>query len=161
MTHLANLQELNQYKHIHMIGIGGTSMSGIAELLKHWGFGVTGSDTNSSEVIDKLIATGIPVTIGHNTQAIEKSDLVVYSAAVKQSDPELRKANEIGIPAIERGDFLGQITKAFRNTICVSGTHGKSTTTSMVAMCFLEAKKDPSIQVFNHLLKHTACCLRT
>ncbi len=144
---MLNLQELNQYKHIHMIGIGGTSMSGIAELLQHWGFAVTGSDTNSSEIIDKLIATGISVTIGHNTQAIENSDLVVYSAAVKQSDPELKRAVELGIPTIERGDFLGKITKAFRNTICVSGTHGKSTTTSMVAMCFLESKKDPSVQV--------------
>lgn len=144
---MANIQELKQYKHIHMIGIGGTSMSGIAEILKNWGFHVTGSDTSSSEVTDKLISNDINVVIGHDPSVIEKADLVVYSAAINPKDPELQKARQLGIETIERGDFLGDITRIFRNTICVSGTHGKSTTTSMVAMCFIEAQKDPSIQV--------------
>lgn len=144
---MANLHELKQYKNIYMIGIGGTSMSGIAEILKNWGFTVSGSDINDSDVTDKLISNGIPVIIGHNPDLLKHCDLVVYSAAISQEDIELRAANSFGIPTIERKDFLGMITRAFRNTICVSGTHGKSTTSSMVSMCFLEAKKDPTIQI--------------
>ncbi len=142
-----DLKDNNTFHKIHFIGIGGVSMSGIAEILKNWGFYVTGSDTSSSEVTDKLISNDINVVIGHDPSVIEKADLVVYSAAINSKDPELQKARQLGIETIERGDFLGDITRIFRNTICVSGTHGKSTTTSMVAMCFLEAQKDPSIQV--------------
>ena len=144
---MANLQELNKYKHIHMIGIGGVSMSGIAEILKHWGFTVTGSDWAESETTKKLNLDGIHVVIGHDVNMVSKADIVVYTAAIKETDPELIRAKELGIQTVERADFLGLITKAFDNTICVSGTHGKTTTTSMVSMCFLEAGLDPSIQV--------------
>jgi len=130
-----------------MIGIGGVSMSGIAEILKHWGFTVTGSDWAESDVTKKLNLDGIHVIIGHDVNMVAKADLVVYSAAIKQDDPELLKAHELGIPTMERADFLGLITKAFNDTICISGTHGKTTTTSMVSMCFIEAGLDPSIQV--------------
>ena len=148
---MANIEELKQYKHIHLIGIGGVSMSGIAEILRYWGFVVTGSDASSSEVTDKLIRNHIPVVIGHDLENVAKANLVVYSAAVKKDDPELMKAKELNIPIIERGTFLGLLTKAFKNTICVSGTHGKTTTTSMISLCFLEAGKDPSIQVGAYL----------
>ena len=144
---MANLQELRQFKKIYMIGIGGASMSGISEILKNWGFEIAGSDTASSEIIDKLIESGIPVSIGHNPDNVEGFDLVVYSAAISKMDPELVRAKELGIPTVERKEFLGAITRAFRNTICVSGTHGKSTTTSMVSMCFLEEKLDPTVQI--------------
>lgn len=144
---MAHLEELKQYKNIHMIGIGGTSMSGIAEILKKWGFNITGSDTQASEVTNKLIETGINVVIGHDPSLVAGADLVVYSAAIRPDDVELVRAHELNIPTVERKEILGEITKGFRNTICVSGTHGKSTTTSMVSMCFLEAKKDPTIQV--------------
>lgn len=144
---MANLDHLKQYKNIHMIGIGGTSMSGIAEILKKWGFNISGSDTYSTDVTDKLIESGIPVTIGHDENSVNVADLVVYSAAIKDTDVELAKAKELGIPTVERKEILGEITKAFRNTICISGTHGKSTTTSMISMCFLEANQDPTIQV--------------
>ena len=126
-------------------------MSGIAEILKFWGFYVTGSDSTKSEITDKLISHGIHVEIGHNLEDLVKADVVVYSAAIKQDDIELVKAHELNIPTIERGTFLGKITKAFHNTICISGTHGKTTTTSMISMCFLEAHKDPSIQVGAYL----------
>lgn len=139
--------ELRRYKNVYMIGIGGVSMSGIAEILKNKGFSVAGSDISSSEVIEKLMKHGITVTIGHNLELLSKSDLVVYSAAIKQNDPELMEAKELGIPIVERADFLGEITKYYRNTICISGTHGKSSTTSMVSMCFLEAHNDPTIQI--------------
>ena len=148
---MANIDELKQYKHIHLIGIGGVSMSGIAEILHSWGFVVTGSDASSSEVTDKLIRNHISVVIGHDLENVAKANLVVYSAAIKKDDPELVKAKELNIPIIERGSFLGLLTKAFKNTICVSGTHGKTTTTSMISLCFLEAAKDPSIQVGAYL----------
>ena len=144
---MADIYELKKYKHVHMIGIGGVSMSGIAEILKHWGFIVTGSDRSESDVTRKLNLDGIHVVIGHDVEMVSKADIVVYTAAIKQDDPELVRARELGIETEERADFLGKITKAFQDTICVSGTHGKTTTTSMISMCFIEALKDPSIQV--------------
>ena len=148
---MANIEELKQYKNVHMIGIGGVSMSGIAEILHFWGFHVTGSDSTESETTNQLIKNGIQVTIGHDLENLAKADVVVYSAAIRKDDIELVRAHELNIPTIERGTFLGKITKAFRNSICVSGTHGKTTTTSMISMCFLEAHKDPSIQVGAYL----------
>ena len=122
-------------------------MSGIAEILSNWGFTVTGSDDYQSEITDKLNKSGIRVTIGYNLDDVAKSNIVVYTAAIKKDDIELLKAKELGIPLIERADFLGMITESFKNTIGISGTHGKTTTTSMVALCFLEANLDPTIQV--------------
>ena len=144
---MANIDIFKNYKHIHMLGIGGVSMSGIAEMLKNWGFTVTGSDSNYSPIIKKLQKTGIYVRIGHDFENLSKADVVVYSAAIKQSDPEILKAKQLNIPIIERADFLGQITSCFEDTICISGTHGKTTTTSMISCCFLKANADPNIQV--------------
>lgn len=101
-----NIENLKKYKHIHMIGIGGISMSGIAEILHNWGIFVTGSDCTRSKITDRLSSHGILISIGHETNLVEKSDLVVYSAAVKQNDPELVKAKELNIPIIERCDFV-------------------------------------------------------
>ncbi len=148
---MPNIDNIKKYKNIHMIGIGGVSMSGIAEILKNWGFHVTGSDANNSETISLLEKAGIKVTIGHNLEDVAKSDVVVYSAAIKQDDPEILEANKLNIPTIERADFLGEITRCYKDTICISGTHGKTTTTSMVSLCFLEGLKDPSIQVGAYL----------
>lgn len=144
---MANLEELEKYRKIHMIGIGGVSMSGIAEILNHWGFSVTGSDASESEYTNDLIAHGIPVKIGHDLENVSRADLVVYTAAINQEDPELVQARKLYIPTIERADFLGILTKVFNDTICISGTHGKTTTTSMISSCFLEGKLDPTIQV--------------
>lgn len=148
---MVDIEDLKQYKHIHLVGIGGVSMSGIAEILHSWGFIVTGSDTTQSEITDKLMKNHIPVKIGHDLENLEKSNLVIFSAAVKKDDPELVKARELNIPIVERGTFLGTLTKFFTDTICISGTHGKTTTTSMIASCFLEANMDPSIQVGAYL----------
>ena len=95
----------------------------------------------------KLEKAGIKVFIGHNEKNIVDQDVVVYSAAIKQDNPELVTAKSKNIPIIERADFLGELTRCYKDTITISGTHGKSTTTSMVSLCFLEALKDPSIQV--------------
>ncbi len=148
---MPEITNLKKYKNIHMIGIGGVSMSGIAAILKNWDFNVTGSDRCKSETTDKLIEMGIDVTIGHNIEMVKKSDVVVYTAAIKQDDPEILEAHKHNIPTIERADFLGEITRCYTDTICVSGTHGKTTTTSMISMCFIEALQDPSIQVGAYL----------
>ena len=145
---MPNIDSIKKYKNIHMLGIGGVSMSGIAAILNNWGFHITGSDMSDSETVQSLIKKGINVTIGtYNLKNISSSDLVVYSAAIKQDNPEIVEAKRLGIPTIERADFLGELTRCYKNTICISGTHGKTTTTSMVSLCFIEALKDPSIQV--------------
>ena len=122
-------------------------MSGIAAILQNWGFNVTGSDTSNSEAVQLLLKKGIKVVIGHSLEDVSTSDVVIYSAAIKPDDPEMLEAKRLGIPTIERADFLGEITRCYKDTICISGTHGKTTTTSMISLCFLEALKDPSIQV--------------
>lgn len=126
-------------------------MSGIAAILLNWGFHITGSDRTDSETLEKLRQLGIKVTVGHNLEDVATSDVVVYSAAVKQDDPEMQRARELNIPTIERADFLGDLTRCYEDAICISGTHGKTTTTSMVSLCFLEGLKDPSIQVGAYL----------
>ena len=144
---MPNIDNIKKYKNIHMIGIGGVSMSGIAAILKNWGFHITGSDWVESEATNKLNELGIKVTIGHNLDDVKNADAVVYSAAIKKDDPEMLEAKKLNIPTIERADFLGELTRCYKDTICISGTHGKTTTTSMVSLCFLEALQDPSIQV--------------
>ena len=144
---MPNIERLKKYKKVHMVGIGGVSMSGIAEILVNFGFQVTGSNNVETETTKKLEKAGIKVFIGHNEKNIVDQDVVVYSAAIKQDNPDLVAAKSKNIPIIERADFLGELTRCYKDTITISGTHGKSTTTSMVSLCFLEALKDPSIQV--------------
>ena len=144
---MPNIERLKKYNKIHMVGIGGVSMSGIAEILINWGFTVTGSNNVENENTKKLEKAGIKVFIGHNAENVVGSDVVVHTAAVKDDNIELKTAKNLGIPTIERADFLGEITRCFSDTITIAGTHGKSTTTSMVSLCFLEANQDPSIQV--------------
>ena len=144
---MPNIERIKKYNKIHMVGIGGVSMSGIAEILVNWGFTVTGSNNVENENTKKLEKAGIKVFIGHNAENVVGSDVVVHTAAVKDDNIELKTAKNLGIPTIERADFLGEITRCFSDTITIAGTHGKSTTTSMVSLCFLEANQDPSIQV--------------
>lgn len=144
---MPNIENIKKYKNIHMIGIGGVSMSGIAAILYNLGFTVTGSDWSSSNNTEKLSNMGISISIGHDLNNVSKADIVVYTAAIKEDDPEILEAKKLNIPTIERADFLGELTRCYKDTICISGTHGKTTTTSMISLIFLEALKDPSIQV--------------
>ncbi len=141
------IDNLDNYKHIHLIGIGGVSMSAIAVTLQRWGYKVTGSDANRSEFTDKLVEVGISVTIGHDLTNSRLADLIIFSAAIKDSDPEMVLARQCNIPMVTRGEFVGYLTRRYKESICISGTHGKTTTTSMIALCFLEAHLDPTIQV--------------
>ena len=141
------------YKNIHLIGIGGASMYAIAAQLHNDGKSISGSDMQESENTAYLKSIGINVTIGHDLKLLENIDLVIYTAAIDQSDPELVYARNNNIECVERAIFLGEYTKAYENLICISGTHGKSTTTSMVASVFLEASLNPTIQIGASLRK--------
>jgi len=137
------INDLSKYKNIHLLGIGGISMSAIAETLHNWRHHVTGSDLTQSEITDKLNSHGIKTTIGHDLENCKNADLIIYSAAIKEDDPEMVIARENSIPLISRGEFVGYLTKLYQESICVSGTHGKTTTTSMLSICFLNAKAKP------------------
>ncbi len=141
------IDDIKKYNTIHFIGIGGVSMSGIAETLKNLGVHVTGSDWSKSDITDRLISDGIDVTIGSDLEMIKNADLVVYTAAIAQDDTELVEAKRLGIKTCERAVFLGKLTEAFENTIGIAGTHGKTTTTSLVSLCFIKAGFDPNVQV--------------
>ena len=144
--------DIKDCKKIFMCGIGGTSMSGIAEILHKWGYDVVGSDAISSHQTDWLEESGIKVFIGQKKENItDDLDLFVYTAAVKEDNPEYVEAKNKNIHMMERGIFLGELTKLFKDTIGISGTHGKTSTTSMIALAFLEAGLDPSIQVGSNL----------
>ncbi|MBR6033197.1 MAG: UDP-N-acetylmuramate--L-alanine ligase [Clostridia bacterium] len=106
-----------------------------------------GYDAVSSENTDRLISHGIKVVTEHNLSDINTADLVVYTAAISPDDPELVEAHNMNIPCVERSEFVGYLTRAYENTIGISGTHGKTTTTSMISLCFIEAGLDPTIQV--------------
>ncbi|MCM1052359.1 MAG: UDP-N-acetylmuramate--L-alanine ligase [Ruminococcus sp.] len=146
-------KELKDYQNIHLIGIGGASMYSIAAMLKNDGKNITGSDLALSQNVEYLKNLGINITIGHNPDIVKNADLVIYTAAISDDDIELTTAKENNIECVERAVFLGIYTKDYENLICISGTHGKSTTTSMVASIFLEANLNPTIQVGAHLKK--------
>lgn len=142
---------LSHKKHIHFIGIGGSGMSPIAEILHDKGYLVTGSDTNESENLNRIRSCGIPVTMGHDAKNIEGAELVVYTAAVKQDNPELLAASEHNIPIIERAVMLGLLTHRYGNAIAVSGTHGKTSTTSMITQILMTGEKDPTAVIGGRL----------
>lgn len=133
---------------IHFIGIGGISMSGFAELLHSMGFHITGSDWHESKITKHLETLGIQVVYGQTEENITKDiDLVVYTAAVKSTNPEYQEAKRLGIPMMERATMVGQVMKNYSSAIAISGTHGKTTTTSIASHVFLEAGLDPTISV--------------
>ncbi len=134
-------------KHIHFIGIGGISMSGIAELVHNEGALVTGSDMQEGNTINMLRNLGINIFIGENKDLVNDADIVVYTAAIKEDNEELVRAKELNKEIYERAEFLGRITKNYHNVICISGTHGKSTTTGMISNIFLEEELNPTIQI--------------
>lgn len=138
----------NNKKKIHFIGIGGISMSSIAQVLLSRGFSVSGSDSKASDLTRQLEDEGAIIKIGQSAENIGQDvDIVVYTAAISETNPELKKARELNIPCVTRADFLGQLMKNYDTTVCVSGTHGKTTTTSMLSEVMLDAQTDPTIMV--------------
>ena len=126
-------------------------MSGLAEILSNLGYVISGSDMNPSKIISKLEKKGIKIYLGHSADNITDPDLVVYTAAVKENNPELIKARSLNIKTIERATLLGEIMKKYPFSLAISGTHGKTTTTSMVSMIMLESGLDPTIHIGGEL----------
>lgn len=135
---------LNKIKRIHFIGIGGSGMCPLAEILNAEGFELSGSDMNEGETLDRIKSYGIPVYMGHREENINGAELVVYSAAVKENNPERKAAAEQNIPCIERSVMLGVVTRRYKRSIAVSGTHGKTTTTAMLSQILIGSGFDPS-----------------
>ena len=131
----------------HLVGIGGVSMAPLAEVLKGRGVAVTGSDMKESGTVDHLRSLGIPVAIGHLPENVEGAGCVIRTAAVHDSNPEIAAALRAGIPVFERAQSWGAIMRQYKNALCVSGTHGKTTTTAMCTHIFLAAGRDPSVML--------------
>ena len=142
-----NLKDTHTFSTIHFIGIGGVSMSGIAELLLSHGFTITGSDRDDSDAVQHLISLGAKVTVGQKASNIENPDLVIYTDAILPDNEELITAQKLPIPVVSRGVFLGALMRNYKYSIGVSGSHGKSTTTSMIAKILVNSKVDPNILI--------------
>lgn len=135
-----------KFKYIYFIGIGGISMSGLAKLMSDEGVRVSGSDRNNSHIIQKLKNSGVEIYSSHDEKNItEDIDLVVYTSAISEDNPELLKARELKLNIMDRAEFLGLIMKNYVHSVCVSGTHGKTTTTGMLSSILLKTDLEPTI----------------
>ena len=132
---------------VHLVGIGGVSMAPLAEVLKGRGLEVTGSDMHESPAVDRLRSLGIPVAIGHRRENVAGAQCVIRTAAVHDDNPEIAAARAAGIPVFERAQAWGALMSHYQNALCVAGTHGKTTTTSMCTHIFLAAGRDPSVMI--------------
>ena len=148
-------EELKRYlvpgKHVHLVGIGGVSMRPLGLVLKGMGMLVTGSDMNASVSTDELISNGIHVSIGHSAENIKGADCIIRTAAAHNDNPEIAAARSMGIPMFERAQAWGVIMQAYKNAVCIAGTHGKTTTTSMVTHILMAAQMDPTVMIGGYL----------
>ena len=134
-------------KRVHMIGIGGSSMSGLAGLLRQRGYLVSGSDNYDSYHVRAVRENGINVVIGHKPENVHGADLVIFSAAISPENPERREAERLGIPQMERSTLLGQLMRGYTQAVGVSGTHGKTTTTAMLSKILVDCGLDPAVHI--------------
>lgn len=144
-----HLLHINDFygKRIHMIGIGGSSMSGLAKLLLQRGYTVSGSDHYESDSVRALCDGGIPVSAGHRAENVRDASLVIFSAAIAPDNPERAEATRLQIPQMERSTLLGQLMEGYPRTIAVAGTHGKTTTSAMLARALMDSGLDPSVHL--------------
>ncbi len=142
---------LEGIKRIHMIGIGGSGMCPLAEILNAKGYILSGSDNNESDPLKRVRALGATVYMGHDAKNVEGAELLVYSAAIAQDNPELIEAKKRGIPTMERSQLLGALTRKYNNVIGVCGTHGKTTVTSMITHILILNKREPNAVIGGRL----------
>lgn len=135
---------LNNVRRMHFIGIGGSGMYPLVQILHSKGYEITGSDVNEGSIIDAERAMGLTVYMGHKAENVLGADLVVYSAAIHEDNAEIQEADRRGIPCVERSVMLGYVSRMYRSSICVSGTHGKTTTTSLITTLLELAGRDPA-----------------
>lgn len=137
--------------HVHLVGIGGVSMRPLGLVLKGMGVHVTGSDMSASVSTQELERQGIPVAIGHQAVNVQGADCIIRTAAAHNDNPEIAAARAAGIPVFERAQAWGEIMKSYKNAICISGTHGKTTTTAMMTHILMEADMDPTVMIGGYL----------
>ncbi|MBL1376766.1 UDP-N-acetylmuramate--L-alanine ligase [Zobellella iuensis] len=152
------IPEMRRVRRIHFIGIGGAGMGGIAEVLANEGYAISGSDIAYNTVTDRLAAMGATIYLGHAAEQVEEASVVVVSTAIKADNPELLAARELRIPVVRRAEMLAELMR-FRHGVAVAGTHGKTTTTSLVASIYGEAGMDPTF-VIGGLLNSAGCNAR-
>jgi len=144
-------QALQTAKRLHFIGIGGSGMCPIVEILHNEGYEITGSDNNESETLSRVKALGIPVFMGQRAENIEGAEMIVYTAALLQDNPELVAAKDSEVPTFERAKVLGAITRRYKNCLCVGGTHGKTTAAAMLAQIMITAGLSPTAVIGGRL----------
>ncbi len=137
-------KQLKAVKRIHFIGIGGSGMCPLAEILHKEGYLLSGSDNNETDTLARIRSLGIPVTMGQKAENIEGAEMIIYTAALLPDNPELVAAKASGIPTYERSKLLGAVTRIYPNSICISGTHGKTTACSMLTQVLIGADFDPT-----------------
>ncbi len=147
MTALDITSYLSPKRRAHLVGIGGVSMAPLAEVLHGMGMTITGSDTRESAAVEHLKSLGIPVCIGHSAENLGEAELVIRTAAAHDDNPEISGARARGIPVFERAQAWGAIMRHYKNALCVSGTHGKTTTTSMCTHIIMAAGLDPTVMI--------------
>ena len=149
MTHIET--KIQHYiapgRRVHLSGIGGVSMCPLAEVLHSMGLCVQGSDMNDSATVEHLRSLGIPVTVGHSAQDIQGAEFLIRTAAIHDDNPEIAAARSRGIPVFERAEAWGAIMQQYENAVCIAGTHGKTTTTSMATHIFMAAQADPTVMI--------------
>lgn len=139
--------KFRKIKHIHFVGIGGIGMSGIAELLLNLGFDISGSDISNNENVERLKKLGVMIFHGHNPENIKGCNVLVYSSAVSLDNSEIIRAKQMGLPVIKRAEMLGELINLKETSIAISGTHGKTTTSSMIGSMLTYAGKEPTLVV--------------
>ena len=149
MTHIdTTIQRyITPGRRVHLSGIGGVSMNPLAEVLHSMGLAVQGSDRTGSQPVERLRAMGIPVQIGHEAENIRGAEFLIRTAAIHDDNPEIAAARAAGIPVFERAEAWGAIMQQYKNALCIAGTHGKTTTTSMATHIFMAAQADPTVMI--------------
>ena len=147
MTDISTRELLKGKKHIHFIGIGGSGMFPLAQILLARGYTISGSDNNEGDTLDAERRMGMTIHMGHRAENFAGADLIVHTAAILPDNPELVAAKASGIPVVERSVLLGAISAEFDKAVCVSGTHGKTTTTSMITQILMEDGFDPTVVI--------------
>jgi len=145
-TTKASIPEMRRVKCIHFVGIGGAGMGGIAEVLLNEGYQISGSDIGENQVVKRLIGLGANITIGHASENITGASVIVVSTAINQDNPELVSAKKQRIPVVRRAEMLAELMR-FRHGIAIAGTHGKTTTTSLIASIFAQGQLDPTFVI--------------
>lgn len=143
---VVSVPEMRRISRIHFVGIGGAGMCGIAEVLLNQGYSISGSDIKEGSVVARLRSLGVQIFIGHRAENIDGADVVVVSSAIATGNPELVAAKAARTPVVPRAEMLAELMR-YRHGIAIAGAHGKTTTTSLIASIFAEAKLDPTYVV--------------